>query len=100
MHLQQRVWPFLQKGGRNRKSAIRKGWKGPGYELAEAIESLGGATNPDVWKLTPRQITAYLFLRSQRKSQELAQTLSVMTLASRGDPKAVEEQIRKWEEHL
>jgi hypothetical protein len=45
-------------------------------------------------------MAAYLFLHSQRREKELHTLLSIHTLASRGDPKAVTEQLDIWERYF
>jgi hypothetical protein len=47
--------------------------------------------------LTPRQITAYLFLAERRKERELHSQLAVASLAASGDGKAIKNQLEKWE---
>jgi hypothetical protein len=49
-----------------------------------------------VWGYTPRQAYAFCKLAETRRRREAAEQLSLATLAARGDPKDVEQQIREW----
>jgi hypothetical protein len=46
-------------------------------------------------KYTPRQVAAFLALASERRSDEAADALVLVTLGARGDPKHVDATIRK-----
>lgn len=56
---------------------------GSGYEIARAVEELihYGHTRADVWKMTPRQMAAFLQLAMRRKFGEQAQLLTLMRAA-------------------
>jgi len=69
---------------------------GSGYEIARAVDELihGGHTPADVWKMTPRQMAAFLQLAMRRKFGEQAQLLTLMR-AARGDDKHFQTFLRK-----
>jgi len=48
-----------------------------------------------VWGYTPRQISGWLYFAARRKRMEAAETLSLHTLASRGDPKDLKKQHKE-----
>jgi hypothetical protein len=48
-----------------------------------------------VWDYTPRQIVGYLRCHERRRRARQAETLAIMTLGSRGDPKEVEKRMRE-----
>lgn len=80
------------------RSGIRKLWQGPGYELAAAIEALiaAGHDSTAVWKLTPRQISAYQFLAERRRERENANMFGVVNLATNGEPDKMRKQLDEW----
>lgn len=39
---------------------------------------------------------AYLFISGKRRARELTELLNLETLAARGDPKAVQKQLKDW----
>ena len=46
---------------------------------------------------TPRQLQALLAIANDRKRQEMGDLLSLHALAAQGEPKAIREQLKKWE---
>ena len=54
-----------------------------------------GHSPSDVWDYTPRRITGFLKLAYRRMARNAAQSLSLNTLASRGDPKDVKRQFQE-----
>lgn len=48
--------------------------------------------------MTPRNIAAYVFLMERRREREMAHALGIAHLAQNGDGKAVEEQMKKWQD--
>ena len=48
-----------------------------------------------VWDYTPRRITGFLKLAYRRMARNAAQSLSLNTLAARGDPREVKRQFRE-----
>lgn len=49
-----------------------------------------------MWAYTPRQIIGFVSLASSRKKVEMAETLSLHTMAARGEEKAVKKLLRDW----
>lgn len=47
-----------------------------------------------VWKYTPKQMHAFLFLAGKRRQREDRAMLALHTLAARGDPKALRKQLK------
>jgi hypothetical protein len=47
---------------------------------------------------TPIQIQAFLFLAGRRRQRELRELLHVAAMGSRGEAKAVQEQLRQWDD--
>jgi hypothetical protein len=47
---------------------------------------------------TPKQAQAFLFLAMRRRQREQREMLYIAAMGARGDPKAVEEQLRQWED--
>lgn len=47
--------------------------------------------------MTPRQMSAYLFLADRRHERDLTADLSVSTLAASGDTKAINKQMDTWD---
>lgn len=47
-----------------------------------------------VWKYTPRQMHAFLFIAGKRRERERRELLALHALAARGDPKAVRKQLK------
>jgi hypothetical protein len=47
---------------------------------------------------TPRQLQAFLFLARKRRQRELREQLYASTLAAHGDEKAIQRQLRDWED--
>ena len=72
---------------------------GSGYEIARAAEELihGGHARADVWKMTPRQMAAFLQLAMRRKFGEQAQLLTLMR-AARGDDRHFQTYLRKLQD--
>jgi hypothetical protein len=46
---------------------------------------------------TPRQLQALLAISGDRKRQEMVDLLSLHALAAQGEPKAIREQLKKWD---
>jgi hypothetical protein len=46
---------------------------------------------------TPRQLQAFQIIAQHRRQAELRDQLHVNALAARGDPKAIQGQLRDWE---
>jgi hypothetical protein len=46
---------------------------------------------------TPRQLQAFLVITQHRRQSELREQLHVNALAARGDAKAIQGQLRDWE---
>ena len=72
---------------------------GSGYELARAIDELihGGHARADIWKMTPRQMAAWLQLAMRRKFSEQVQLLTLMR-AARSDDKHFQAFLRKLQD--
>ena len=72
---------------------------GSGYEIARAVEELihSGHTRADVWKMTPRQMAAWLQLALRRKFGEQAQLLTLMR-AVRADDRHFQTFLRKLQD--
>jgi CubicO group peptidase (beta-lactamase class C family) len=72
---------------------------GSGYDIARAVEELirSGHAPADVWKMTPRQMAAWLQLAMRRKFAEQAQLLTLMR-AARSDDKHFQTFLRKLQE--
>jgi hypothetical protein len=51
-----------------------------------------------IWGYTPRRAAAYLELGANRRRRELGERLSIAALAARGDPAAVQKQIKQLSE--
>jgi hypothetical protein len=49
-----------------------------------------------VWGYTPRQAFAFARLAQSRLRHDAVLALSIVTLAARGNGKAIEQQIRDW----
>ena len=91
----QGIGPFVDKLARmGLKPAGGGDTEMPEHELAQTIEALIalGHLPRDVWDYTPRQISAFLALANGRLSLDRAETLSLQTLAARGDPKEIRRQ--------
>jgi len=78
------------------KRARRAAWRGAGYELAEAIESLIAAGHPPaaVWQYTPRQMQAFLFIAARRRQREHRELLALHAMAARGEGKDIKKALR------
>lgn len=48
--------------------------------------------------MTPRQMSAYIFLAGRRREREMAQALGVASLANSEDGDAISKQIKTWED--
>jgi len=72
---------------------------GSGYEIARAVEELihNGHARADVWKMTPRQMAAFLQLAMRRKFGEQSQLLTLMR-AARGDDRHFQTFLRKLQD--
>src|SRR6516164_6593086 len=102
MHVSRRHRPFsggprfnvsLGEGGYGGHRQSR--FKGTGYDIAADAEALGAARHPSVWKLTPRQMSALLFIQNKRKSWEKVEMLSVLRMAN-AESKQAEKQMERW----
>ncbi len=49
----------------------------------------------DVWKYTPRQIAAFLFIAEKRRNQERIETVHLGLMAARVDPKEVKKFLKE-----
>ena len=49
----------------------------------------------EVWDYTPRRIAGFLKLAYRRMARQAAHTLSIQTLAARGDPKDVKRHLKE-----
>lgn len=47
-----------------------------------------------VWKYTPRQMHAFLFIASKRHQREQREYLALTAMASQGDPKAIQKALK------
>lgn len=65
--------------------------------MARAVEYLiaSGHRADDVWGYTIRQAIAYVKLASLREGKEKADYLSIMTLASRGEPRDIKDRHKE-----
>jgi hypothetical protein len=72
---------------------------GSGYELARRVEELihSGHARADVWKMTPRQMAAWMQLAMRRKFGEQAQLLTLMR-AARSDDRHFQTVLRKLQD--
>jgi hypothetical protein len=72
---------------------------GSGYEIARAVDELihSGHARADVWKMTPRQLAAWLQLAMRRKFGEQAQLLTLMR-AARSDDMHFQAFLRKLQD--
>lgn len=51
-----------------------------------------------VWKYTPRQLHAFLFIASKRREREQAEALALNALAAQGTEKAIKKAIKDMAE--
>ena len=72
---------------------------GSGYDIARAVDELihEGHTPADVWKMTPRQMAAWMQLAMRRKFGEQVQLLSLMR-AARSDDRHFQTFLRKLQD--
>lgn len=71
-------------------------FKGSAYGIAAEAEALGAARHPNVWKLTPRQMNAFLFIQNKRKSAENIDFVGKIRVAMKGDKQDVEKAMERW----
>ena len=103
MHVSRRHRPFsggprfnvsLGEGGYGGHRQSR--FKGAGYDIAKDAEALGAARHPSVWKLTPRQMSAFLFIQEKRRKREAIEFVGQVRLAMNGEKKDIEKQYQRW----
>ena len=72
---------------------------GSGYDIARAVEELIHCGHPsaDVWKMTPRQMAAWMQLAMRRKFGEQVQLLTLMR-ATRSDDRHFQTFLRKLQD--
>jgi hypothetical protein len=49
-----------------------------------------------VWNYSPRQLKGFLVVSGKRRKREMAQLVSAVQLATRGDNKEIKRALRKW----
>lgn len=49
-----------------------------------------------VWDYSPRQLQTFALIEARQRAGELAELLSLHTLAMHGKPKAVQIQVKRW----
>src|SRR6202158_3629850 len=108
--------PFSSEGdadvrqrGRHRAEADSSGLRrrkpspvereGVGYAIAVAFERLIALGHPPavVWEYTPRQLKAFLIIAERRRRKELSEQLALFRLASHGEAREVNKQIKDLE---
>ena len=47
-----------------------------------------------MWDYSPRQVAGFVALAALRRKGEMADRLAINTMAARGEPKAVKEQLK------
>jgi hypothetical protein len=82
------------------KRAYGAGYKHAGYGTAEAIVRLGGYSNPTVWDLTPRQLSAYLFIKDKIDKEAAITYILHAFYSSQGTPEAINRVLRDIREEL
>jgi hypothetical protein len=50
-----------------------------------------------VWRYTPRQLAAFLFITRRRQKRSMAERLSIQALAASGDTNAINKKLRDLE---
>jgi hypothetical protein len=95
--------PFSRKprvsivgGERGHRDSGPSRFKGSGYGIAADAEALGVATNPSIWKLTPRQMSALLFIRNKRRTFERIEFVSAIRMAMHASRKDLEKAMERW----
>ena len=76
------------------KREFGAGYKHAGYDVAEAVLRLGGHKYPAVWDLTPRQLSAYLFILDKIEMGDSINRIVQDFETSQGDAKTVNEMLR------
>src|SRR5262249_54389252 len=101
-NLPRRLRPFNAnargRGRRPGRQRLRRYWMGSGYEIARGIEELiaSGHSPRDVWRMTPRQMAAFLELAHRRRMGERVMELTILR-ASQADGKELKKFMRKLE---
>jgi hypothetical protein len=103
VHVSRRCWPFSRRSRvdvivseRGRASSRTSRFKGTAYGIAADAEALGAARHPSVWKLTPRQMSALLFIQDKRKKLESIEFVSNLRLAMAGSKRDLEKRMERW----
>ena len=78
----------------------RRGFRDAGYWIADAIVRLGGYGNPAIWELTPRQLSAYLFIKDKVDKEDAVTRILHQFYSSQATPEAVNRVLEDIREEL